>query len=248
MIGSIRKQAGWLGIAFSLVFCSAFADTQTIYINPKDPYEKFNRVMFTFNDTLDKCILKPVATLYDKIVPKPLNKGVGNFFNNIDTIPTIANDILQGNIYQATNDIWRLALNSTVGVVGFFDVATPIGLEPNTEDLGLTFARWGYTNSNYLVIPFLGPTTVRDAIAFPINYYAFTIYPYINPPRDRYRIYILGVVDKRADLLHFQSVFEQVAIDKYVFMRDAYMQRRNYLIQRNKELSDPYLSNEENKK
>jgi phospholipid-binding lipoprotein MlaA len=216
--------------------------------NPKDPYERFNRLIFAFNEVVDNGILQPLAKLYNKIIPKPLNKGIGNFYNNIDTIPTVLNDVLQGNIYQATNDAWRLAINSTVGILGFFDVGAEIGLEPNnTQDFGLTMAQWGYKNSNYLVLPFLGPTTIRDGIGFLINYQYLTIYPYIYPVNERYRLYLLGIVERRANLLHFQGVMDEAALDKYVFMRDAFMQRRNYLIERNKELGDPYMNKNQEK-
>lgn len=209
--------------------------------NPNDPYEKFNRVVYAFNEGFDRVILRPVAELYIKIVPKPLAKGISNFFNNIDTIPTVINDVLQGNFYQATSDSWRLVINSTVGVLGLVDVASMIGLEPNSEDFGLTLARWGYKNTHYLVIPFFGPSTVRDALAWPVNYEYFTLYPYIYPVRTRYEVYAVGLVSRRADLLRFQEVFAQATIDKYAFLRDAYLQRRAYLIERNQELGDPYL-------
>lgn len=212
------------------------------YVNPKDPYEKFNRSMYRFNDIMDQLILKPTATFYNKVVPKPLNKGIANFFSNINNVPTVLNDALQGNIYQATSDSWRLAINSTIGILGFFDFAADMGLEPNSEDFGLTLARWGWTNSNYLVLPFFGPSTVRDGVGIPINYYFLSVYPYIKPVRTRYEIYALGIISRRADLLHFQSVFENAAVDKYSFLRDAYLQRRAYLIERNKELGDPYLN------
>ncbi len=202
----------------------------------QDPYEKFNRVMYRFNDIFDTVLLKPLAKFYNAFVPKPLAKGFSNFFSNIDNVPTIINDVLQGNFYQAANDMWRLSINSTVGILGFFDVAAPIGLAPNAEDFGLTLARWGYRNSNYLVLPFLGPTTVRDGVfGWPINYYGMTIYPYIRPTWKRYALYGFGVVVKRADFLRYQDIFEQVTIDKYVFMRDAFLQHRNYLIERNKQ-------------
>lgn len=210
-------------------------------INPKDPYEKFNRVMYHFNDALDNWVLKPIAMLYNKIMPKPLNKGISNIYSNIDTIPTVFNDVLQGNIYQATNDAWRLAINSTAGLLGFFDLASDIGLEPNKEDFGLTLARWGWENSNYLVLPFFGPSSLRDGIGIPVDYYGFSIYPRIYPLVERYRIYAVGLISRRADLLHYQNVMQQAAIDEYVFMRDAYMQRRAYQIERNKQLGDPYL-------
>ena len=239
-----------LGIMLIMFF--AFAPVSFAWVwpqytpaNPKDPYEPFNRVMYHFNDFLDKAALKPVATLYLKVVPKPLVKGISNVFSNIDTIPTVANDVLQANFYQATSDFWRLAINSTVGILGFFDVAADIGLEPNKEDFGLTLARWGYTNSNYLVLPFFGPSTLRDGLGIPVDYYGFSIYPDIHPVLQRYELYGLGIVSRRADLLRFQNVFDQASLDRYVFIRDAYTQRRKYLIQRNKELGDPYLEKNE---
>jgi phospholipid-binding lipoprotein MlaA len=245
-----KRKKMWLKSgAFIIALClisNVFAaeDEQPALDTKKDPYEPFNRVMYNFNDFLDNAVLKPVATFYNLVMPKPLNKGIKNFYNNIDTIPTVINDALQGNAYQTASDAWRLAINSTVGIVGFFDVATDMGLDPNKEDFGLTLARWGYTDSNYLVLPFFGPSTPRDAIGLPVDYYAFSIYPYIQPPIRRYELYGLGVVARRADLLSYQNVMEQAAIDKYAFLRDAYMQRRAYLIQRNKELGDPYLEKE----
>lgn len=215
-------------------------EAETTQIN-KDPFEKINRLMFHFNDIVDKSIVKPVALFYNKIVPKPLAKGVTNFFNNLDNVPTVANDVLQLNLYQAASDTWRLALNSTIGILGFFDVAKPMGLEPNVEDFGLTLAQWGYKNSTYIVLPFFGPSTIRDGLGIPVDYYLLSVYPHIENARNRYRLYALGVVDRRAQLLTFENVMEQAALDKYVFMRDAYMQRRKYLIQRNTELGNPYM-------
>jgi phospholipid-binding lipoprotein MlaA len=215
------------------------ADVRTV--NPADPYEPFNRVMFNFNDYIDRWVLKPIATVYNKVMPKPLAKGINNIFSNIDNIPTVINDVLQANFYQATSDAWRFAVNTTVGIGGFFDVAQHIGLDPNAEDLGLTFAHWGWKDSNYLVLPFLGPSTVRDGVAWPINYEYFTIYPYINPWGTRYAIYGVSLISKRAELLHYGDVMDQAALDRYVFMRDAYLQSRAYRIERNKQLGDPYL-------
>lgn len=208
----------------------------------KDPYESFNRGIFNFNEALDKAILKPVASVYNVILPPPVRKGVSNFFDNLNMVPTILNDLLQANFYQATSDTWRLGINSTVGLLGFVDVASKIGLEPNAEDFGLTLAQWGYTNSNYLVLPFFGPSTVRDGIGLPINYEFLSVYPYIHPMWKRYALYGLWVVSTRATLLNFEKISQQITFDKYVFQRDAYMQRRAYLIQRNHELGNPYLS------
>lgn len=208
----------------------------------EDPYENFNRAMFSFNDVLDRFVLKPVATIYEKIVPKPLAKGFSNIYANIDTVPTIINDVLQGNLYQATSDTWRFAINSTIGIGGFFDPASQIGLEANTEDFGLTLAQWGYTKSNFLVLPFMGPTTFRDGISYPVNYYYMSLYPYIRPTSAQYAWYFGGVIVRRADLLEYENFMQQAAIDKYVFIRDAYLQHRNYLIERNNQLGNPYVA------
>ena len=199
----------------------------------KDPFEKFNRAMFWFNDKLDTYILKPVATFYNTIMPRPLNEGVHNFFLNVGNLPNIANDILQFNFYQMANDMWRFGVNTTIGIGGLFDVGSRIGLNPYVNDFGLTLAMWGYKNSNYLVLPFFGPYTVRDGIGIPVDYYVFSIYPHIHPQRTRYVVYGLGVIDRRAQLLQFQEVLEEASIDKYVFTRNAYLQRRAYQIEDN---------------
>ena len=204
--------------------------------NSEDPYEHFNRSMFAFNEQLDRIILKPLASLYNKIIPKPLNQGVHNFFNNINTLPTIANDILQFHFYQMMNDSWRLAVNTTVGIGGLFDIASRINLQPYSNDFGLTLARWGYHNSSYFVLPFFGSTTVRDGVGLPIDYLAFSIYPHIYPKRARYALYGLGVIDRRAQLLKVEPVLEEIAIDKYVFARNAYLQRRTYQMEENQQL------------
>lgn len=205
----------------------------------KDPYESFNRASFRMNEDLDKWILKPAARGYNTITPNFINSGIHNMFLNIETWPTVINDILQANFYQTISDSWRLVINTTVGVFGFFDVATHMGLPYNKEDFGLTMAKWGYTNSDYVVMPFWGPKTVRDVIAMPFNYY-FSIYPWIKNLWYRYGLYGFSIIDWRAQLLQYSKVYEELAIDPYVFLRSAYLQNRNYEIERNKELDDPY--------
>lgn len=232
-----QKRSG-LSARILMLFVVLFLQCTSSYANEpvKDPYQGFNRAMFTFNDKLDQFILKPIATFYNKIMPKPLNQGVHNFYNNINTLPTIANDLLQLNFYQASNDLWRFGINTTIGIGGFFDMASRMQLKPYTNDFGLTLATWGYKNSNYVVWPFFGPSTVRDGIGLPVDYFAFSIYPYVEPTSTRYALYTLGVIDRRAQLLKFESVMEEAALDKYVFVRDAYMQRRTYQIQQNQQL------------
>lgn len=233
----------------SLTICASSYAEQAVTLDPEtdtntnnittvqDPYESFNRVMFTFNDKLDIFLLKPVATVYDTVMPKPLNQGIHNFFSNLAVLPTLANDLLQVNFYQAANDFWRLAINTTVGIGGLFDIASRIGLKNYTNDFGLTLTAWGWRHSNYLVLPFLGPNTIRDGGSIFVDYYAFSIYPRIYPQSTRYQLYALGVVDRRAQLLKFQSVLEEAALDKYIFVRNAYMQRRTYQIEENEHLS-----------
>ncbi|OGT37397.1 MAG: hypothetical protein A3F12_06330 [Gammaproteobacteria bacterium RIFCSPHIGHO2_12_FULL_38_14] len=215
---------------------AAPADQLTPPVETDDPLEGFNRGIFSFNDMVDHYILKPIATLYNKILPTPLNQGINNFFNNINTLPTIANDLLQLHLYQTLNDTWRLAINTTVGVGGLFDIASRMNLKHHINDFGLTLSAWGYKNSTYIVFPFFGPSTIRDGFGFAVDYYAFSIYPHIYPARSRYALYGLGVIDRRAQLLKFEPVFEEVAIDKYIFVRDAYVQHRAYLIEENQNL------------
>lgn len=207
-----------------------------------DPWESMNRIIFSFDDSLDQYILKPAAEFYNKVMPKPLNRGVHNIYENISNIQNIGNDLLQANFYQATADSWRFLINTTAGIGGTFDVANDMGLYQNDEDFGLTLAHWGYTDSRYLVLPFFGPSTIRDTIGMPIDYFAFSPYPRIKNMRLRYTLYALDIINQRAQLLQYQDLYEKFSLDKYIFVRNAYLQRRAGQIQRNKELSDPYFT------
>lgn len=198
-----------------------------------DCFEPVNRVMFTFNEFLDGYVMRPLACLYNKIIPRPLNTGIHNIFMNINTIPTIANDLLQLHFYQATNDIWRLVINTTIGIGGFFDVASCMGLEPYSNDFGLTLARYGWRCSTYIVLPVFGPNTIRDGIEIPVDYYKFSIYPYITPTSLRYQLLGLAMIDRRAQLLKFQCVMDEAAFDRYCFIRSAYLQKRCFQINNN---------------
>ncbi|MGD9153851.1 MAG: VacJ family lipoprotein [Gammaproteobacteria bacterium] len=206
-----------------------------------DPYEKFNRAMFQFNEDLDHLILKPIAKTYNALTPTPVNTSVDHMFNNLTEIPTTINDLLQFNFYQAISDSWRFVINSTVGIGGILDVAEKTGLSRHYEDVGLTLAKWGWKDSNYFVIPFLGSSTIRDGISL-IPYYYMTIYPYIKDWRSRYAILAWRAVDIRAQLLRFEKVYKAAAIDRYILIRSAYLQRRKHLIDQNKKLDDPYTT------
>lgn len=214
------------------VFCHApvFAENDQVV---KDPLEPLNRKIFAFNDAIDQAFLKPLASFYNKVLPKAVNQGIHNFFNNLNTVTTVANDLLQLHLYQGLNDLWRLGINSTIGIGGLFDVAGRIGLKPYSNDFGLTLAHYGWRNSTFIVWPFFGPSSLRDGVEIPIDYYYLSVYPYVEPDWVTWSLYGLGVVDRRAQLLKYQSVMEEIAIDKYSFLRFAYSQKRQFQILEN---------------
>jgi phospholipid-binding lipoprotein MlaA len=154
----------------------------------KDPYERFNRDTFALNDALDTNLLQPVARFYNKIMPTPLNQGIHNFFLNLNTVTTVADDFLQFNFYQMANDAWRLVINTTLGVGGLFDVATRMNLKYYENDFGMTLATWGYRKSNYLVLPFYGSYMLRDGLALPVDFFLLSAYKYIEPRKLAYGI------------------------------------------------------------
>jgi phospholipid-binding lipoprotein MlaA len=197
--------------------------------NPKDPIEGFNRAMFAFNEGLDTVVIKPVATGYDAVLPTPVRTGVTNFFGNIADLFIGVNNLLQGKPDQAASDIGRVLINSTVGILGIFDVATEAGLEKHEEDFGQTFGRWGVGDGAYVVIPFFGPRTVRDTVGLVLDVKADPV-ANVNDISTRNWLLALRIVDNRADLLPADKVIEEAALDKYSYIRDGYLQRRRNLI------------------
>ncbi|MBS0358042.1 MAG: VacJ family lipoprotein [Proteobacteria bacterium] len=207
--------------------------------NPQDPYEPINRRIYAFNTAIDTAIYQPVATFYNFALPWPVREMVSNFYSNIDMLPTVANDFLQFEWQYAGKDIWRFLINSTLGIGGLFDVAKHMGMPKHHLDLGLTFARWSGTNySPYIVIPFLGPSTIRDTFGYTYDYFLFTPYPYIQPYYIQYALYAGNFVQKRASLMENEKAIEAAALDRYVFERDAYLQYRNAQMEWNKNGSD----------
>jgi len=196
---------------------------------PNDPLEHYNRNAYKFNDKVDTVIYKPVARVYNKL-PSPARKGVSNFFNNLDQVPTTLNFVLQLDFPRAFLSAWRLIINTTAGIGGLFDPATSIGLQREYTDLGITFARWGFKDAPYFIIPFLGPSTFRDAVAWPINIYYLSVWPYIKPTSLSYGLFALDLLNFRASLLTSEEVAQKASLDPYVFMRDAYLQHRDSLI------------------
>ncbi|MBL7479098.1 MlaA family lipoprotein [Legionella bononiensis] len=197
--------------------------------NPIDPYEPFNRKVHNFNMAFDATMLKPPTKLYVAVVPAVVRKGVNNAFNNLDMIPTVANDILQAKGKWAIRDSWRFVLNSTLGVVGIFDVANKFGLPPHYNDLGLTFAKWGDKKSPYIVIPFIGPSTIRDGSGWLFQFALWSPYVYMNNDALAFGLIGLRYVDLRSQLFETERLMNE-ALDQYSFIRDAYLQHRSYLI------------------
>lgn len=208
-----------------------------------DPYEKYNRAMFSFNMKVDDYVMYPIAKAYTKVCPWPMRKGVTNFFNNFHQITIIANDVLQINIPQTLSDVWRLFFNTTFGVAGLFDVATPLGLEHHENDFGVTLGKWGYKNSSYVMVPFFGPGTVRDSWSWLVDYYLLSPWPYVKPWELRTGLLALDTVNLRANLLGTEKVVKD-AFDPYIFMRNAYLQRRTALIAGEKVKNNPYTITE----
>jgi len=197
--------------------------------NPADPYEPFNRKVHNFNIAFDATMIKPPARLYAAVVPAFIRKGVNNAFNNFDMIPSVANDLLQGEGRWAMRDTWRFAINSTLGVAGLFDVAQKFGLPPHYNDLGLTFAKWGDNNSPYIVIPFIGPSTIRDGSGMLFQFALWSPYVYIKNDALAFGLLGLRYLDLRSQFFDSERVVDE-ALDKYSFLRDAYLQHRTYLI------------------
>jgi phospholipid-binding lipoprotein MlaA len=194
-----------------------------------DPFESYNRKMYTFNVVLDQLYLKPTATIYSK-TPSPLQKGVSNFASNIKTLNSLANQILQLNPKGAVHDLGRFAINSTIGIVGLFDPATAMGLKNKRQDFGQTLARWGYHHSAYFMIPLLGPATVRDAIGRGVDMTYLSASDYlIKDKLWRNRYTALNAINQRARVLPMDKTIA-AAFDPYVFVRNAYLQRRTKAI------------------
>jgi phospholipid-binding lipoprotein MlaA len=210
--------------------------------DPRDPWEKFNRTTFVINDGLDRAVARPVAKAYVKVVPRFVRIGVGNVFNNLNTIGTVVNDVLQGKMRQAGRDSARFLLNSTVGLGGLLDPATEAGLELNDEDFGQTFGKWGMKPGPYLMLPLLGPTTTRDIFGRALDQFTYPV-TYLEDDSTRYLIRLVGLTDTRADLLDLDPQLDR-AYDRYAFVRNAWLQRREFQVT-DGEIDDSALDLEE---
>ncbi len=210
----------------ALVGCASIPEDQR---DPRDPLEPYNRGVHKFNTVVDDALFKPIAKGYKAITPEPVDRGVTNFFNNIADVNSAVNNLFQFKLSRFGSDLGRIAVNSTVGILGFVDVATNMGLPSYKEDFGQTFGYWGDVDSPYLVIPVFGPSTVRDSVGRVGD---ALVDPFFSVEKNRiyWGFVALRVIDQRADLLTAGKILEEAAVDPYSFVRDAYLQRRRSLI------------------
>lgn len=207
----------------SAVFLSGCATTSGS--NPDDPLEGFNRAMFDFNDGLDRVALKPAATAYQEVLPSFVQTGVNNFFGNIGDVWTMVNNFLQGKVEQGLSDVMRVTFNSTIGFGGLLDIASEAGIPKHKEDFGQTLGTWGVGSGPYVVLPLFGPSTVRDTAALPVDIYG-DLWTYATPVDVRNVGAVVRVIDQRATALNATNLLEDIALDRYTFIRGAYLQRR----------------------
>lgn len=193
--------------------------------NSKDPLEGYNRAIFSFNEGVDKFALKPIAQGYEAAFPLPGRTGISNFFGNVGDLWIGVNNLLQGKPVAAVSDLGRVLINSTAGIGGLFDIATEVGLEKHDEDFGQTLGRWGVGNGTYIVWPIIGPRTARDTLGFGVDLFADPV-GYLGNVRVRNSLYGTRFVDTRASFLPADKALNEASLDKYAYVRDAYLQRR----------------------
>jgi phospholipid-binding lipoprotein MlaA len=224
MLRVCLKLLGILGVVVGLTACSTVRSP-----SPADPLEGFNRAMFGFNETVDQAALRPLAKGYQTVTPPEVRTCIGNFFSNLGDIAVAFNNFLQGKPKAAGSDLCRVALNSTIGILGFVDVASELGFQKNNEDFGQTLGVWGVSSGPYLMLPFFGPSSFRDATGSLVDSPLAPV-RHVNDTRTRNTLFFVQAVDKRERLLSVTDLADRVALDKYAFMRDAYLARRESLI------------------
>jgi phospholipid-binding lipoprotein MlaA len=195
----------------------------------QDPLEPWNRKVFAFNEAVDGAVLAPTARAYRSVVPQPVRTGLTNFFSNVGDAWSAVNLMLQGRVADGLSDMMRFGTNTVLGLGGFLDVATEMGLERHGEDFGQTLGKWGVPPGPYIVWPVLGSSTLRDSAALPLDLQA-TPETFISPPRVRNQLTVARVIDTRANLLQASRLLDEIALDKYGFVREAYLQRRRSLV------------------
>ena len=232
------KRLGWIGVILALLLALGGCATTTALVKDArggpgarlDPWENWNRKVFAFNEGLDEKILKPVATGYAKVVPQFVRRSVDNFFANTADAWSAVNNVLQGKPEPALQDVVRVTTNTVFGFFGVLDIASEMGLEHHYEDFGQTLGRWGFGAGAYVVWPLLGPSSVRDSAALPLDRSFASPAEYIKDGRWQGGITVLQVINTRANLLGASKLLDDIALDKYGFIRDAYLQRRRSLV------------------
>ena len=197
--------------------------------HPQDPFETFNRSVYRFNDRVDKAVLRPTARVYRAILPQFVRRSVANVFSNMDDVRVSLNNVLQGKFAVAYSDFGRVAINSTLGILGLFDIASEAGIEKHNEDFGQTLGRWGVGEGPFIMLPILGPSTLRDAGGLFVDYNTYPLI-YVDPSRAQNQLTIMRIINGRAELLDASTVLDTVALDQYQFVRDGYLQRRRNLV------------------
>lgn len=198
--------------------------------DPRDPWEGFNRGVFEFNEAMDTAIFNPVSTVYKAITPEIVDRGITNMFSNVRDLSVIANDVLQFKFVQALSDVLRVFINTTFGLLGFLDAATDAGFVKHNEDFGQTLAAWGMGSGPYIMVPFFGPSSIRDATGFAVDAGLLNPIFYIEDDLTRAGLLTLNYVDFKADLMSAGNLLEEAALDKYEFTKNAYFDRRTSLI------------------
>jgi phospholipid-binding lipoprotein MlaA len=222
----LRRFLGSLSVAAAV----GLGGCATLGGSPNDPLEGYNRAMFGFNEGVDKAIIKPLASGYKTVMPEFARTGVTNFFANLGDLWIGINNILQGKVGAGASDFGRFAINSTIGVLGLFDIASNAGFEKHNEDFGQTLGRWGAASGAYVVLPILGPSSVRDGLSLlAVDWHGDPLW-YVGNIPTRNELIGLRVVDNRANLLDVSRMAEEAALDHYAYVRDAYLQRRRSLI------------------
>lgn len=216
-----------IAVAVASLCVGACASQPTTNREPRDPFERVNRATYAFNDRLDRAVLKPTAKAYRFVAPQFVETGVSNFMDNISYPQVFLNDVLQWKLNSALHDTGRFILNTTVGIGGLFDPATAAGLQKNDEDFGQTLGKWGLPSGPYLMLPFLGPATVRDGFGRGVDQFADPL-TYVNDNGIRYGVGGLRLINFRAQLLDTEKALDGV-YDRYAILRSVYLQRRDYL-------------------
>lgn len=203
-----------------------FAETFTDDDDSRDPLERWNRAVFEFNDAVDRTVMRPVARGYRRVMPDPFERGIRNFFSNLGDLGSAANHLLQGEMDFVVSDISRFIINTSVGLLGFRDVASEHGYPKHGEDFGQTLGVWGFGTGPYLVLPFLGPSSVRDTVGLAGEFMVFDPLFVAGDDGVYWGAVTLRYIDRRAALLEATDIAEQAALDPYVFYREAYFQKR----------------------